>query len=1031
MSTIIQHKRGTAAQWTSLNPTLYAGEFGWESDTNRFKIGNGTTAWNTLPYASPALAQGLPSGGTAGQLLAKIDSTNYNTNWVDQTSIATSTVKHYVKNDSGVVLPKGTVVYTSGANGTNILVRKAIATNDVSSSQVLGFLESELAINASGYCINNGLISNINTNGATAGDPVWLSPTTAGAFITGINNKPHAPNHLVYLGVITRANTNTGEIFVHISNGWELDELHNVDLITSTPADKDLLTYEYSTSLWKNKSFSTLDLLTATTAASTYLTQTNAASTYLTQTNAASTYAPKASPTFTGTPAAPTATAGTNTTQIATTAFVNTAISNVVGAAPAALDTLNELAAAINNDSSFASTVTTALSNKQPLDADLTAIAALSGTSGLLKKTAADTWALDTATYLTSAVTSVGMTVPTGLLVSPSSITSTGTFAVTFDTGYSIPTTSSQTNWNTAYGWGNHASAGYLTSVSAATSTAIGGIKLFSDTVQSVAANAVSTTASRTYGLQINASGQGVINVPWQDTDTNYYPTSLTYTGGTTSGPVATLAMSGITNITADAIPSASATASGIVTTGAQTFAGTKTMTSPSITTSLTTGSTSFDLVNTTATTINFGGAATALNIGGATNATTNIGNGLGSNGTNTIAIGTGNTSTGAVVINIGTGTNSSGTITTTIGNTVKLPQVGTSGFVKLGTGGQLSADTTTYLASNNPLLTSISTVGGGGSEGGQINFARVTDGAAYWYIDSYGTSATPDLRFIENATERFKIATGGVFYVNGSAGTSGQVLTSSGTGSAPTWTTVSGGSFTGGTLTSNLTLAAGTTSLSPLTFQSGTNLTTVTAGAREYDGTVFYQTSNTTPGRALEIQAYQYILSSTYSPDFSASASAQSILNGTTTGITLVAGTTYEWELRGAFQYTSLGDSTTAISVGWNTSTVSGSPTVAWVEYLEYASNTTGFTTAATISTIRKTSGNTQVAASPGASGSRYVIYKSKGTIRVTGTGSIKLYPTMVSSATTINTPTIQTGTFFKLTPLGNGTVTSIGAWA
>jgi hypothetical protein len=58
-------------------------------------------------------------------------------------------------------------------------------------------------------------------------------------------------------------------------------------------------------------------------------------------------------------------------------------------------------------------------------------------------------------------VTSVGMTVPTGLTVTGSPITTSGTLAISYATGYSIPTNTSQTNWNTAYGWGNHASAGY------------------------------------------------------------------------------------------------------------------------------------------------------------------------------------------------------------------------------------------------------------------------------------------------------------------------------------------------------------------------------------------------------------------------------------------------------------------------------------------------------------------------------------------------------------------------------------------
>ena len=76
-------------------------------------------------------------------------------------------------------------------------------------------------------------------------------------------------------------------------------------------------------------------------------------------------YATLASPTLTGTPLAPTATSGTNTTQIATTAFVTTAVSNLVNSAPAALDTLSELAAALDNSANFATNVTTTLGDLQ------------------------------------------------------------------------------------------------------------------------------------------------------------------------------------------------------------------------------------------------------------------------------------------------------------------------------------------------------------------------------------------------------------------------------------------------------------------------------------------------------------------------------------------------------------------------------------------------------------------------------------------------------------------------------------------
>ena len=90
--------------------------------------------------------------------------------------------------------------------------------------------------------------------------------------------------------------------------------------------------------------------------------------------------APLASPALTGSPTAPTATAGTNTAQIATTAFVAAAIGALIDAAPGAMDTLNELAAALGDDPNFATTVTNALASK---------LAAASNLSDLPNKTTA------------------------------------------------------------------------------------------------------------------------------------------------------------------------------------------------------------------------------------------------------------------------------------------------------------------------------------------------------------------------------------------------------------------------------------------------------------------------------------------------------------------------------------------------------------------------------------------------------------------------------------------------------------------
>jgi hypothetical protein len=121
-----------------------------------------------------------------------------------------------------------------------------------------------------------------------------------------------------------------------------------------------------------------------------------------------------------------------DTSTYATQTYVGTQIANLVSSAPAALDTLNELATALGSDPNFATTVSTALGNKQPLDADLTAIAALSGTNGFLKKTGDGAWSIDTSTYLTSytdtlaSVTGRGASTSTNLSLTGGSLTISG-----------------------------------------------------------------------------------------------------------------------------------------------------------------------------------------------------------------------------------------------------------------------------------------------------------------------------------------------------------------------------------------------------------------------------------------------------------------------------------------------------------------------------------------------------------------------------------------------------------------------------
>jgi hypothetical protein len=104
--------------------------------------------------------------------------------------------------------------------------------------------------------------------------------------------------------------------------------------------------------------------LTTANAGSTYLTISSASSTYLSQSSASSTYAPLASPALTGSPTTPNVTAGDSSTKIANTSFVMTAVANLVASAPEALNTLNELAAALGNDASFSTTISNSIGGK-------------------------------------------------------------------------------------------------------------------------------------------------------------------------------------------------------------------------------------------------------------------------------------------------------------------------------------------------------------------------------------------------------------------------------------------------------------------------------------------------------------------------------------------------------------------------------------------------------------------------------------------------------------------------------------------
>ena len=168
---------------------------------------------------------------------------------------------------AGLAINAGQVVYVTGASGNNIIIGLAQANAEPTSSKTIGISESTLAHNGTGYAITEGLMTvSISAPSAIEGDPIWLSPSTAGGMVFGVANKPSAPNHIVYLGVVTRKTGNTVvEIYVKIQNGAELDEL--ADVAISSPVEGQALMR--GATLWENRSLAAADISDLGTAATT------------------------------------------------------------------------------------------------------------------------------------------------------------------------------------------------------------------------------------------------------------------------------------------------------------------------------------------------------------------------------------------------------------------------------------------------------------------------------------------------------------------------------------------------------------------------------------------------------------------------------------------------------------------------------------------------------------------------------------------------------------------------------------------
>ena len=177
--------------------------------------------------------------------------------------VSQNTLDALVTNAESVAITKGQVVYAFGATGNRMSVKLALNTGDATSAKTIGVvLDSSIAAGATGNIRCVGVVDGLTLGSYTEGNTVYLGATAGSITAT----KPYAPNHLVYVGIVERANNGNGELYVKIQNGYELDEIHDVQ-ITSAPLAGALLMRDATNSLWKaNRLTGTANQVTVTNA---------------------------------------------------------------------------------------------------------------------------------------------------------------------------------------------------------------------------------------------------------------------------------------------------------------------------------------------------------------------------------------------------------------------------------------------------------------------------------------------------------------------------------------------------------------------------------------------------------------------------------------------------------------------------------------------------------------------------------------------------------------------------------------------
>jgi len=226
---VIYASGGNSNLWNSVYSNVQSASANWQS------------TYTTVSTTSAIWTQSLSFNETTKDL--SISSSN--TVSLTSLEILAEIVRAKVVNVDTVPLTAGMVVYTFGATGDTMSVKRASNASEATSSKTLGFVDvNTIPVGGTGYVVIAGQVTKLHLQDYTPGDLLWLG-SEPGTF-TAV--KPVAPNHMVIVGYVEYAHAIQGKIYVKIDNGYELDELHNVHI--TTPAKGDML--EYNGTIWVN-----------------------------------------------------------------------------------------------------------------------------------------------------------------------------------------------------------------------------------------------------------------------------------------------------------------------------------------------------------------------------------------------------------------------------------------------------------------------------------------------------------------------------------------------------------------------------------------------------------------------------------------------------------------------------------------------------------------------------------------------------------------------------------------------------------